>query len=125
MLRVVQIQNADRRCVAVVDEPRLQIVRGFDSLYAIAQEAIARGTKLSALIRQNLADHTLDYDAVYNGASDWRLLVPFDHPSQPASTLVSGTGLTHFGSARDRQSMHAKTTVADEENLTDSMKMFR
>lgn len=125
MLRVVQIQNGDRRCVAVVDEPRLQLVRGFDSLYAIAQQAIARGTKLSTLIRESLADERLDYDAVYSGASDWHLRVPFDHPHSPASTLVSGTGLTHFGSARDRQSMHAKTTAADEENLTDSMKMFR
>src|SRR5262249_36786932 len=44
-----------------------------------------------------------------------------DHPSEPACCLVSGTGLTHLGSARDRQKMH---TTAPEE-LTDSMKMFR
>ncbi len=35
--------------------------------------------------------------------------------------MVSGTGLTHLGSARNRQSMHAST----EADLTDSMKMFR
>jgi len=33
---------------------------------------------------------------------------------------VSGTGLTHMGSARDRASMH----MAKEQELTDSMKMF-
>ena len=40
---------------------------------------------------------------------------------EPARCLVSGTGLTHLGSARNRQSMHAST----EADLTDSMKMFR
>ena len=35
--------------------------------------------------------------------------------------MVSGTGLTHLGSARDRHTMHASIT----EDLTDSMKMFR
>ena len=34
--------------------------------------------------------------------------------------MISGTGLTHLGSARDRQSMHA---VSNNE-MTDSMKMF-
>jgi hypothetical protein len=53
------------------------------------------------------------------------LRIPFDHPSEAASMLVSGTGLTHFGSARDRQSMHAKPDTSNNENLTDSMKMFR
>jgi hypothetical protein len=34
--------------------------------------------------------------------------------------MISGTGLTHLGSARDRQSMHA----VDINDMTDSMKMF-
>jgi hypothetical protein len=48
-------------------------------------------------------------------------MVPIDNPSEPARCLVTGTGLTHFGSAKDRQAMHTRT----EEDLTDSMKMFR
>ena len=35
--------------------------------------------------------------------------------------MVSGTGLTHLGSARNRQTMHETAT----EQITDSMKMFR
>ena len=35
--------------------------------------------------------------------------------------MISGTGLTHLGSARNRQSMHAST----DEKLTDSMRMFQ
>jgi hypothetical protein len=63
----------------------------------------------------------LDYDPIYTGQSDWRVLLPIDHPDEPTRCLVSGTGLTHLGSARDRQDMHAIAA----ENLTDSMKMFR
>jgi hypothetical protein len=48
------------------------------------------------------------------------LLVPIDHP-EPARCLVSGTGLTHLGSARDRNAMHEQV----ESQLTDSMRMFR
>jgi hypothetical protein len=50
-----------------------------------------------------------------------RLLPPVDHPD-PAHLLVSGTGLTHLGSAEGRDKMHRKLAEASE--LTDSMKMF-
>ena len=53
-----------------------------------------------------------------------RVLPPIDHPD-PAHLLVTGTGLTHLGSAATRDSMHAKAASADEAALTDSMKMFR
>jgi hypothetical protein len=125
MLRIVQIQKGKQRRVAVVDEPSLRLVAEFDSLYAMASAAIDVGVALSALVRKHVSDQHLDYDAIYNGTSEWRLRVPLDHPIGPAGTLVSGTGLTHFGSARDRQAMHAKSEAQDEQNLTDSMKMFR
>jgi hypothetical protein len=124
MLRVVQLQKENVRRLAVVEEPLLRLVDAFDSVYTIAWAAIHGSDALSALLRKNLTNQALEYDAVYNGQTDWRLLVPIDHPDGPAGTLVSGTGLTHFGSARDRQAMHAQTG-GDEENLTDSMQMFR
>jgi hypothetical protein len=66
----------------------------------------------------------LDYDSVYEGRSHWQVLPAIDHPDEPARCMVSGTGLTHLGSARDRQAMHSHST--DEiDKLTDSMKMFR
>jgi hypothetical protein len=68
----------------------------------------------------------LGYDSVYEGRGDWRILPAIDHPEEPARCLVSGTGLTHLGSARDRQAMHSRDSGAEDvENLTDSMKMFR
>jgi hypothetical protein len=76
---------------------------------------------LIGLIGTHATDETLDYDSIYRGESEWRLLTPIDHPNERARCLVSGTGLTHLGSAKDRQAMHE---MKDAE-LTDSMKMFR
>jgi hypothetical protein len=87
----------------------------------LAQTAIAGATKLSALVAKQASRDTMDYDSVYQGKSEWRLLVPVDHPDEPARCLVSGTGLTHLGSAKDRNAMHG----VNESELTDSMRMFR
>jgi hypothetical protein len=43
----------------------------------------------------------------------------------PAHCLVSGTGLTHLGSAATRDAMHAKVGAQPEAVLTDSMRMFK
>jgi hypothetical protein len=122
MTRLIQIHNGTQRRVALVEEPRMRLLdAGFASVYALAQAALAAGTSLTAFIRQQATDEVLDYDPTFAGRSAWRLLVPVDHPTEPARCLVSGTGLTHLGSAQDRQSMHSRT----EAELTDSMKMFR
>src|SRR5512140_3056455 len=121
MMRVVQIQNGATRRVGVVEEPRLRLLRGFTSVYGLAQAALAEATKLAAIVQRHATEETLDYDPIYEGRAEWRLLPPMDHPDEPARCLISGTGLTHLGSARDRQSMHTSAT----EQLTDSMKMFR
>jgi len=120
MTRLVQLRRGSQRRVALVDEPRIRLLGTFDSVYALAHAAIVGGRPLSAVASEHATDETLDYDDVYDGRSEWRLLVPFDHPEEPARCLVTGTGLTHLGSARDRQAMHG-----DESQLTDSMKMFR
>jgi hypothetical protein len=120
-LRFVQLKAGDARCVAVVEEPKLRLLRNFDSMYALAQAAIKSDGKLTSTAANSLTDETLDYDPIYEGHSEWKLLAPIDHPQEIARCLVSGTGLTHLGSARDRASMH----MAKEQELTDSMKMFR
>jgi hypothetical protein len=121
MSRVVQLQRGEERRVALVEEPHLRILDGVPSVYALAAEAIARGVSLAAAIEASVGNEVIDYDPVYLGESEWHLLPPVDHPADPARCLVSGTGLTHLGSATDRQAMHHTPTEA----LTDSMKMFR
>ena len=119
--RLVQIRRGDRRAVALCDEPRLRLVDGFVSVFDLALEAIATGASLVDVLRKRTTAESLDYDAVYNGQSEWRLLVPIGHPQEPPRCLVSRTGLTHLGSAAQRQQMHERV----EADVTDSMKMFR
>ena len=121
MTRLVQVRRGDERRVAMVEEPHLRFLAGATSVYALAQEALASGTSLAAHVAARAAGERADYEAVHRGESPWRLLVPIDHPSEPTRCLVSGTGLTHLGSARDRQAMHEAAAA----ELTDSMRMFR
>jgi hypothetical protein len=121
MTRLIQIARGKDRRVALVEEPRLRLLEDCASIYSLAFEAISRGGKLSELARQRATGQQLDYDEVYEGRSEWRILPAIDHPEEPARCLVSGTGLTHMGSARGRQSMHSSEVA----QLTDSMKMFQ
>lgn len=120
MVRLVQIKRGIVRRVALVEEPQLRVLDGCNSVYELAQSAITGSGKLIDTARRRLTSERLDYDLVYRGRSEWRLLPPIDHPGEPSRCMISGTGLTHLGSARDRQSMHA----GGSEDLTDSMKMF-
>ena len=125
MTRLIQIQRDEFRRVALVEEPSLRLLKEVGSIYALAADAIAEGIKLSEAAQRKAADELLEYDPIYDGDSEWRILPAIDHP-EPARCLVSGTGLTHLGSARNRQAMHAQMQKPDpEEQLTDSMKMFR
>ena len=52
------------------------------------------------------------------------VLPPVDHP-EPAHCYVTGTGLTHLGSASTRDGMHKMGTETSAEELTDTIRMFR
>ncbi|WP_419806199.1 AraD1 family protein [Terriglobus sp.] len=128
-MRLVQITNGSERRVAVVDEPELVLLQqDVTSTYALALRALETQQSLSELVLSLQSGDRLPYDEVYGGASPWRLLAPIDVPGDPQKVLVSGTGLTHLGSARERQAMHAAAgTVVeevDESRMTDSMRMF-
>jgi hypothetical protein len=120
MTRLVQLQRGSVRRVALVEEPRLRLLERVANVYDLAREAVASGGSLLALVAQRATGERLDYDLIYAGRSEWKLLTPIDHPIEAARCLVSGTGLTHLGSAKNRQAMHE--AKAGE---TDSMKMFR
>jgi hypothetical protein len=103
--RIVQLTDGEVRRVALVDEPYLRLSDA-NSLYALAAEAISTSAPLSEVVRRRVTGDSLKYDQVYAGASAWRLLTPIDHPGESSRCIVSGTGLTHIGSARDRHNMH-------------------
>lgn len=123
-MRVVQIENGAERRVALVEEPHLRCLVGVNSVYELAQLALKTNSALTALVQQHATGEALLYEEIYEARSGWRLLWPIDVPDAPQRVLVSGTGLTHLGSAKDRQNMHLKTAPDPGQPMTDSMRMF-
>jgi hypothetical protein len=123
-VHLVQIAKHTQRRVAFVREPNLILLREVDSTLGLAQRALAEGRTLSDVVEHLLSDDALSYDEVFDGQSEWRLLAPIDCPGDAQRVLVSGTGLTHLGSARDRQAMHRAPSAQEEAQMTDSMRMF-
>ena len=124
MVRLVQIGNGSSRCVARVEEPHLRCLAGVDSVYELASSCILEDVSLTERVEKLATSEVLLYDDVYSGNSAWRLLLPIDIPGAPERVLVSGTGLTHLGSAKDRQAMHVQTAMDAAKPMTDSMRMF-
>jgi hypothetical protein len=87
--------------------------------WQLARQALTERKTLEQVVAAEPVDAPIAYVDLLR---DERLLPPLTHPD-PAHCLVSGTGLTHLGSAAARDSMHAKLTSGAE--LTDSMKMFK
>ena len=96
------------------------MVGSFESTYALAQAAVAAAEPLDAYALGRTAPATLAYATLLN---ERRVLPPLTHPDA-ARCLVSGTGLTHYGSASARDAMHRKLAVA-EDSMSDSMQMFK
>lgn len=116
------IADDGSRQVGLVEENDsvLHVLRDSSRIYDLALEAHQLGNKLEQLVMARLSDQVVDYEGV---VAEQRLLPPLDHPD-PAHCYVSGTGLTHLGSAQTRDEMH----VASDDSgamLTDSMRMFQ
>jgi hypothetical protein len=118
---LVQFKNEQgARQIGVLEQNTIRVIEGYDTTYALAQAAIRQFVGLADLAAKSIGNGVLAFDAV---AAAGRLLPPLDH-SDDAHCFVTGTGLTHLGSADTRDSMHKKIG-GDVESLSDSMKMFR
>ncbi len=103
-----------------MEGPFLFLLYAYDSIYDLSNYVIYSGEKLMDAVERLKGNKVLDYQSIYEGQSDWKLLPAFDHPKEPMYCMVSGTGLTHKASAENRQRMHEAT----ETELTDSMRMY-
>ena len=119
-LRLVQYrpEAGGRTVAAMTDAGPAQRLIGVDSVYALALEALDAGMSLADLAESKVAGEVVDLEIA---ESEGRLLPPIDHPD-PAHVKVTGTGLTHLGSAEGRDKMHKAAAAGAE---TDSMRMFR
>jgi hypothetical protein len=119
-LRLIQMraQSGSRMLAALGNGSTARRVVDADTTYALAQSAIAANSTLADAVSACGLGEDID---VPTALRDGRVLAPIDHPDA-AHVLLTGTGLTHLGSADARDRMHAR---AASDDATDSMKMFR
>src|ERR1700736_1831307 len=119
--RLIQFhKHGETRAALVLDAATVQILEIRGGTYALAQRAIQEGRSLRDTIELLKGNEQASYQGLIDAGA---LLPPITHPD-PAHCCVSGTGLTHLGSADTRDSMHVKLN-APSGGLTDSMKMFK
>jgi hypothetical protein len=115
MTSLIQYRHAGKRGVALLaDDGSARAVLGADNVLALAERALDLGHSMMEVIDAEGLGDAVDLDSV-------TLLAPIDHPD-PAHLVVTGTGLTHLGSAEGRDKMHRK--AVENPAPTDSMKMF-
>ena len=115
--RLIQVVSSDGvRQVLAADADGARVIEGVSSTYELARAAIAAGRSIADQVATQGLGETVDVDLAL---SEGRVLAPIDHPD-PAHLHVTGTGLTHLGSAEGRQRMHEKAAA----ETTDSMRMF-
>lgn len=115
-LSLIQFRSAGgaRGVAAIRDGQRPLTVPGAATTLDLAQNACREHLSLSEVVVARGPGEAVDLTQI-------ELLAPIDHPD-PAHLLVSGTGLTHLGSAQERDRMHR--ALNDAPQLSDSMKMF-
>ncbi len=114
-LRLIQLDDG---VAAAIDGTHAWRVKGATTIHALASAAIGAKATLAGMVEQAGRGEDIDLLEALNAG---RILSPASHPD-PARIFLTGTGLTHLGSADARDRMHAKAHAAD---ATDSMRMFR
>lgn len=120
-MRLIQFLSSDmRRNVGLVQPDGIRPLKGVNSLVALAEQAWSLRCNLAQLVENSEFDTLINYQSLID---EKRILNPVSH-RDPAHSFITGTGLTHLGSATARDSMHTKTFNGDDGNLSDSMKIF-
>ncbi|MGD0721783.1 MAG: AraD1 family protein [Roseiarcus sp.] len=119
-MRLAQIvDEKGKRALVVTARGESRLVKGARTTTALCQQALVAGGSIRKTIADRGVGKPVDLAAALK---ERRVLSPIDH-EDPAHVFVTGTGLTHLGSAEGRDKMHKN--LADAETLTDSMKMFK
>lgn len=121
-MRLIQFETAqqERRVGVAGDGGMVSALQGVSTMRELALAAIAAGRSLAAQAEVQGMGQRFDYAQLL---AERRVLAPLDH-EDPAHLLVSGTGLTHLGSAATRDQMHQQSSQ-DQAQMSDSMRMFQ
>ncbi|KAA0969466.1 GguC protein [Aureimonas fodinaquatilis] len=103
--------------VVVRDGPEAYALKQRMSLHAFVLDCIDKGISLRQAVGVIGLGDAVD---LATAAAEGRVLSPISH-EDPAHLHLTGTGLTHLGSAATRDAMHSAAT---DEATTDSMRMF-
>jgi hypothetical protein len=114
------INDKGKRQVGLVQDNGLHAIKGVKSTIGLAQMALRSGKSLAAVAKAQVSSKAENYATAL---TEKRILPPVTH-DDPAHCIITGTGLTHLGSASARDSMHKKLD-GGEATLTDSLKMFK
>ena len=119
-MRLAQIVDENgKRAVVVTARGESRLVKGARTVLDLAGQALEAGVSFRKLVADRGVGKPVD---LARALKEKRVLPPADH-KDPAHTFVTGTGLTHLGSAEGRDQMHKD--LADPSKLTDSMRMFK
>ena len=77
-MRLVQLSRAGERRIGVVEEPGIRLIDGFPSIHALATKVMERGSWLTTMASEHAGSDVLEYEPIYRGESEWRIL-----PAQP------------------------------------------
>jgi hypothetical protein len=116
-LRLLQHREGDERSVLADDGQCARIVVGVRSIRELAMRALENSVGLGEMISRLGLGKEVD---TASELAAGRIMAPIDH-EDPAHLLMSGTGLTHLGSADARDRMHKMAAAEDQ---TDSMRIF-
>ncbi|TBU91616.1 AraD1 family protein [Phytopseudomonas dryadis] len=120
-MRLIQFESAKgQRQVGIVEGDAIHTVRAAGSTRELALAAIRAGRSLQDEVTARGSETGPAYRDLQEAG---RILPPLDH-EDPAHCLITGTGLTHLGSASTRDKMHQQK-AQDDATLTDTMRMFR
>ncbi len=118
-LRLLQHRAANgTRSVIAAQGDDAFFLTAVNSIRALALKAIAEGMTLADMAAQAGKGAAVDIATEFEAG---RLIAPIDH-DDAAHVQLTGTGLTHLGSAEGRDKMHREAAAAEKQ--TDSMRMF-
>jgi hypothetical protein len=120
-MRLIQFEtSAGARHVGIVEGTRVRALTAVASMRALALAAVANGRTLEQEAAASAGSEQFDYPQLL---AELRVLNPVDH-EDPAHLMISGTGMTHFGSAASREHTH-RVAQEEEAHMSDSMRIFK